>query len=256
MTTEPEGAAAAGDYAPVRAAVLRVVGEPMVVETIHLKTVGPDDVRVRIDQTGVCHSDLSSLARGVLQQPVPAVLGHEACGTIVELGESVVDLDVGQRVVLLWITPCFGTASIAHRESRTCAATDPGAQRYHAMTEQGEPVFPGLTVGAFAEQPLYLATRSSPCSTTSPRRTRRFWAVPSPPGSGRSSRPPGSPPARRCWSSASWWVGLSVLQGARLAGASTIIAVDRNSDKEPAARPQAPTTSSRPTRTRSPPSAT
>ena len=99
----------------------------MVVETIHLKTVGPDEVRVRIDQTGVCHSDLS-LARGVLQQPVPAVLGHEACGTIVELGESVVDLDVGQRVVLLWITPCR-TASIAHRESRTCAATDPGAQR-------------------------------------------------------------------------------------------------------------------------------
>ena len=51
MTTEPEGAAAAGDYPhPVRAAVLRVVGEPMVVETIRLKTVGPDDVRVRIDR--------------------------------------------------------------------------------------------------------------------------------------------------------------------------------------------------------------
>ena len=68
MTTEPEGAAAADDYPhPVRAAVLRAVGEPMVVETIHLKTVGPDEVRVRIDQTGVCHSDLS-LARGTLRQ--------------------------------------------------------------------------------------------------------------------------------------------------------------------------------------------
>jgi S-(hydroxymethyl)glutathione dehydrogenase / alcohol dehydrogenase len=121
MTTEPEGAAAAGGYPhPVRAAVLRAVGEPMVVEMIHLKTVGPDDVRVRIDQTGVCHSDLS-LARGVLQQPVPAVLGHEACGTIVELGESVVDLDVGQRVVLLWITPCRHCFHCAQGESHLCS---------------------------------------------------------------------------------------------------------------------------------------
>ena len=152
MTTEPEGAAAAGDYPhPVRAAVLRAVGEPMVVETIHLKTVGPDEVRVRIDQAGVCHSDLS-LARGVLQQPVPAVLGHEACGTIVEFGESVVDLDVGQRVVLLWITPCRHCFHCAQGEPHLCSNGSRRAAVPHAMTEQGEPVFPGLTVGAFAEQ--------------------------------------------------------------------------------------------------------
>ena len=126
MTTEPEGAAAAGDYPhPVRAAVLRAVGEPMVVEMIHLKTVGPDDVRVRIDQTGVCHSDLS-LARGVLQQPVPAVLGHEACGTS---SESRLSISTWDSASSCCGSPRAGTASIAHRESRTCAATDPGAPR-------------------------------------------------------------------------------------------------------------------------------
>ena len=129
MTTEPEEAAAAGDYPhPVRAAVLRIVGEPMVVETIHLKAVGPEDVRVRIDQTGVCHSDLS-LARGVLQQPVPAVLGHEACGTIVEPSESRSSISTWGSASSCCGSPRAGTASIAHRENRTCAATDPGAQR-------------------------------------------------------------------------------------------------------------------------------
>lgn len=65
----------------ISAAVTRSAGTPMAIERIRLRDVGPGDVRVRIDVTGVCHSDLS-LARGVLAQPMPAVLGHEACGTI------------------------------------------------------------------------------------------------------------------------------------------------------------------------------
>ena len=64
-------------------------------------------MRVRIDATGVCHSDLS-LARGVLaKHPFPPVLGHEACGTVLEAGApEVTDLAEGDRVILLWITPC------------------------------------------------------------------------------------------------------------------------------------------------------
>ena len=89
----------------VQAAVLRAQDQPMAIERIRLRRPGPDDVQVRIDVTGVCHSDLS-LARGVLAQPLPAVLGHEACGTIVTVGDRVTDLRVGQRVILLWIAAC------------------------------------------------------------------------------------------------------------------------------------------------------
>src|SRR5690348_4296 len=104
----------------VQAAVLRAAGEPMSVETIRLRAVGPADVRVRIDATGVCHSDLS-LATGVLAQPLPAVLGHEACGTVVEVGTDVTDVAVGQRVLLLWITPCGECFHCAHGEPYLCA---------------------------------------------------------------------------------------------------------------------------------------
>ena len=96
----------------VRAALLRAVGKPMAVETVHLRAVGAGDVRVRIDRTGVCHSDLS-LARGVLTQPLPAVLGHEACGTVVEVGADVTGFRPGDRVQV-WIE---GPADVLARDA-------------------------------------------------------------------------------------------------------------------------------------------
>ena len=88
----------------IAAVVARSPGTPMAVERIWLRDVGPDDLRVRIDVTGVCHSDLS-LARGVLAQPMPAVLGHEACGTIMETGPEVTGVAEGDRVILLSSRP-------------------------------------------------------------------------------------------------------------------------------------------------------
>ncbi|MDT7578926.1 MAG: S-(hydroxymethyl)glutathione dehydrogenase / alcohol dehydrogenase, partial [Pseudonocardiales bacterium] len=234
MTTESAGATA-GDYPhPVRAAVLRAVGEPMTVETIHLKAVGPDDVRVRIDRTGVCHSDLS-LARGLLQQPLPAVLGHEACGTIVELGESVVDLGVGQRVVLLWITPCRHCFHCTHGESHLCSNGSRRTMEPHAMTGQGEPVFPGLTVGAFAEQTVVPrdAVVAVPDDISTEDAALLGCAVTT--GVGAVIKTAEVTSGSSVLVNGLGGVGLAVLQGARLAGASTIIAVDRNTEKEPAA---------------------
>ncbi|MCA1657341.1 MAG: alcohol dehydrogenase catalytic domain-containing protein, partial [Actinobacteria bacterium] len=72
----------------VDALVLREVGAPMAVADVGLRTVGPADVRVRLAAAGVCHSDLS-LARGVLRQRVPAVLGHEGAGVVAEVGSAV-----------------------------------------------------------------------------------------------------------------------------------------------------------------------
>ena len=69
----------------VRAAVLTESGAALRVADIELPDPGPGQVRVRIAATGVCHSDLS-LARGVLRQPTPAVLGHESAGTVVSVG--------------------------------------------------------------------------------------------------------------------------------------------------------------------------
>ena len=215
---------------PTQALVMRAVGEPMRVETIHLKDVGPGDVRVRIDEAGVCHSDLS-LFRGVLAQPIPAVLGHEACGTVVETGAAVTDLAEGQRVILLWITPCGSCFHCTHDEPHLCLF---GAQRAaipYAATDSGEPVYPGLTVGAFAEQTVVprAALIAVPDDISTADAALLGCAVTTGVGAAVTTA--------RITTGASvvvvglGGVGLSVLQGARLAGAGTIIAVDRNPDK-------------------------
>ena len=90
---------------PVRAALLTEIGAPLRLVDLDLPEPGPGQVRVRIAATGVCHSDLS-LARGTLRQPVPAVLGHEAAGEVVSIGDGVTSVAPGDRVVLVWAPPC------------------------------------------------------------------------------------------------------------------------------------------------------
>jgi S-(hydroxymethyl)glutathione dehydrogenase/alcohol dehydrogenase len=231
-TTQTEAVLVDGTQYPheVRAAVLRVVGEPMAVETIRLKAVGPGDVRVRIEQTGVCHSDLS-LARGVLAQPLPAVLGHEACGTVVETGEQVTDLSVGQRVILLWITSCGHCFHCTHDEPHLCVTGSSRAGEPYAVTGDGEPVFPGLTVGSFAEQTVVPrgAVVAVPDDIDTSDAALLGCAVTTGVGAVVSTAHVTADSSVLVIGLGG--VGLSVIQGARLAGASTIIAVDRNTDK-------------------------
>lgn len=219
----------------VRAAVLRTVGEPMTVETVRLRAVGPGDVRVRIEQTGVCHSDLS-LANGKLPQPLPAVLGHEACGTVVETGAEVTDLDLGQRVILLWITPCRHCFACTHGQPHLCENGSTRSSEPYAVTSDGEPVYPGLTVGSFAEQTVVPrgAVVAVPDDIDTADAALLGCAVTT--GVGAVTHTAHVTPESSVLVIGLGGVGLSVLQGARLAGATTIIAVDRNTEKADQAR--------------------
>lgn len=214
----------------VDAVVVRSPDRPMAVERIRLRDVGPRDVRVRIDATGVCHSDLS-LARGVLAQPMPAVLGHEACGTVLETGSDVADLALGDRVVLLWITPCGDCVHCARGEVHLCVnGAARGAEPY-AVSAAGEPIYPGLTVGSFAEQTVVPAAAvvKVPDDITSADAALLGCAVTT--GVGAVTKTAGVKPGSTVLVLGLGGVGLAAVQGAKLAGASTVIAVDRNPAK-------------------------
>ena len=109
----------------VQAAVLRAAGEPMRLEDIDIAGPGPGQVRVRLAATGVCHSDLS-LAFGRLRQSLPTVLGHEGAGTVVDVGEGVIGVAPGDRVVLCWAPPC--------RECWFCTVGEPHPVSYTHLT--------------------------------------------------------------------------------------------------------------------------
>jgi len=83
----------------ITAAVLRQTGAPMSLETLDLDGPRPGEIVIEIAGCGVCHTDLS-FRDGSWPYPLPAVLGHEGAGTVVETGSAVASLTVGDRVVL------------------------------------------------------------------------------------------------------------------------------------------------------------
>ena len=88
------------------AAVLRNVGdETLDIVDVDTTPTGPGQVRVGIKCTGVCHSDLSAM-NGTIAQMTPAVLGHEGAGEILEVGDGVSNVAVGDHVALSFVPSC------------------------------------------------------------------------------------------------------------------------------------------------------
>ena len=82
----------------MKAAVFHGTGQPMTIEQVEIEAPGRDEVLVRTQATGLCHSDLHYI-EGKYPTPVPVVLGHEAAGVIEAVGEGVTDLQPGDHVV-------------------------------------------------------------------------------------------------------------------------------------------------------------
>ena len=89
----------------MKAAVLRAAGAQFEVTDLTLRALGPRDVHVQIAASGVCHSDLS-IQDGTIPHPLPAVLGHEGAGVVLEVGDQVTTVAPGDHVVLSWVAPC------------------------------------------------------------------------------------------------------------------------------------------------------
>ena len=87
------------------AAVLSAVGRPLSIERVRIGALGPDDVLVRIKASGLCHTDLEVM-QGSLAYPMPIILGHEGAGIVEAVGGAVVDVKVGDSVVCSWNPHC------------------------------------------------------------------------------------------------------------------------------------------------------
>lgn len=108
----------------MRAAILHKTGQDTldVRDDVVAVGFGPGKVRVRLRAASLCHSDLSAMS-GVLPQPAPFVPGHEGAGDVVEVGEGVTDVAVGDRVVLCWMAPCGRCAHCERGRGHLCVAS-------------------------------------------------------------------------------------------------------------------------------------
>jgi S-(hydroxymethyl)glutathione dehydrogenase/alcohol dehydrogenase len=218
----------------VFAAVLREAGGPVRVEQIELAAPGPAQVRVRLAATGVCHSDLS-LARGTLTHDLPVALGHEGAGVVVAAGEQA-DLRAGDRVVFNWSPACGACWFCARGEGYLCENAQRGWHRPHARLADGTPLYPGLGVGAFATETVVDADACVALPDDVDLKDAALLGCAVLTGVGAIRNAARVRPGDSVVVIGLGGVGLSAVQGARLAGAAPIIAVDPVVEKADLAR--------------------
>lgn len=218
----------------VRAAVCSEVGGANEVRDVTLRALGPTDVQVQIAASGVCHSDLS-LGTGVLKQTFPVVLGHEGSGTVLAVGDDVSHVAPGDRVVLNWAPPCRRCWFCTHGEPWICENSAGASRVPHARYDDID-VFPGIGTGSFAEQTVVPANAVIPVGDDVPLEVAALLGCAVLTGVGAVTNLAKPRADESVVVHGLGGVGLSALQGARLAGVEQIIAVDVTADKEPLAR--------------------
>ena len=141
----------------VKAVVARTKGAPVEVVTIEVPDPGPGEVVVQVQACGVCHTDLH-YREGGINDDFPFLLGHEAAGIIESVGPDVTDLVPGDFVVLNWRAVCGECRSCKRGRPQYCFATHNATQK---MTLDGVELSPALGIGAFAEKTLVAAGQAT-----------------------------------------------------------------------------------------------
>ena len=214
----------------VRAAVVHEVGGPFVVEDIELAPVGPRDVRVRMAASGVCHSDLS-VQQGTIPFMFPTVLGHEGAGVVVEAGEDVTRVVPGDHVVLTWMPACRSCFWCLSGQAMLCERGLAASLSGPYASLHGRPLVRGLGTATFGEETLVPEGEVVPIDRSVPLELAALVGCALATGIGAVWHTAAVSPGSTVAVVGCGGVGLSVIQGARLAGASAIVAVDRVASK-------------------------
>jgi S-(hydroxymethyl)glutathione dehydrogenase / alcohol dehydrogenase len=211
----------------MRAAVMRAVREPLVIEDIQLGTPGPREVLVRTVATGVCHSDLHVLD-GALPNPVPIVLGHEPAGVVEAVGGAVEHVAPGDHVIGCLSAFCGSCEYCVAGRPNLCEgeATMRRAGEPPRLAKDGEPIAQFVHLSAFAERMLVHENALVRIRRDVPLDQVALIGCGVTTGLGAVF----NTAQVRAGSTAAvigcGGIGLSVIQGCRIAGAGRIVAVD------------------------------
>ncbi len=212
----------------MRAAVLQNTGDDKleVVDDVTTADVGPGEVRIKIEATGVCHSDLSGMT-GVIPQGTPAVLGHEGAGVIVEVGDGVATLAEGDHVIVCWSPPCGVCVNCTGRHSpHLCTEIQFGKSFLPRFTQGGLPVFGFAGAGTFCEATTVPAEAAIKIDDDVPFEIASLIGCGVTTGVGAAINTAKVRPGSSVVVFGCGGVGIAALQGARVAGAAHIVAVD------------------------------
>jgi len=216
-----------------RGVVLGAAGE-VALEEIDVAQPGPGEVLVRVEATGVCHSDLHVIEEDGWHHPLPVLLGHEGAGTVVAVGDGVAGLAGGDRVVLGWKTACGECEQCRAGAPRQCLRPPAAAGRLHR--HDGAELTPVLRTGTFATHTVVPEVAAVKVPRELPVEQACLIGCAVATGVMSVLETARVPAGARVAVIGCGAVGLSVIQGARIAGASEIRAIDLDERKLEQAR--------------------
>lgn len=215
----------------MRAAVLVEAGKPLLVcDDVEIANPGPGQVRVKVRHCGVCHSDLS-IVDGVFPSPTPVLLGHEAAGVVDAVGPDVTALAPGDHVVLTPVPPCGTCYFCVRGEPGVCVnasaiTSNSFADGSTGLSRGGSLVFRGVGVGAFGEFVLTHVSGAVKIAPDVPLDVACVIGCAVQTGVGAVFNTARVEPGATVLVMGLGGIGLSIVQGAVLAGAARIIAAD------------------------------
>jgi S-(hydroxymethyl)glutathione dehydrogenase / alcohol dehydrogenase len=227
-----------GNTITCTAAVAWAANQPLSLEQIEVSPPAAREVRVRVTASGVCHTDAFTLSGADPEGLFPAVLGHEGAGIVESIGDGVTNVAIGDHVLLLYIPEC-GTCKFCVHPSKTnlCSkirATQgagllpDGTTRFHC---KGQPLFMYMGCSSFSNYTVVADISVVKVRDDAPLESVCLLGCGVTTGIGAARKTAKVQKGSSVAVFGLGAVGLSVVQGAKLCGASRIIGIDINSDK-------------------------
>jgi S-(hydroxymethyl)glutathione dehydrogenase/alcohol dehydrogenase len=219
-----------------KAAVARGLNEPLTIEEIDLEAPRAGEVKVKMGASGVCHSDLS-VVNGTLFGVYPIVLGHEGAGVIEEVGEGVTDLAPGDHVVISWVPQCGECFFCKKGQGYLCEAGAmamatggllDGTTRF---SKDGAPLMQMACSGTFSDTAVVPAIGAVKIPDDIPLEIAALIGCGVLTGVGAATNTADIKQGDTVVVIGCGGVGLNVIQGAVIAGATRVIAVDMLENK-------------------------
>jgi Zn-dependent alcohol dehydrogenase len=202
------------------------------IQTIEISEPRKDEILVKIKAAGICHTDWDSQSWGKT-----LVMGHEGAGEVVAIGEAVKNFTIGDKVMLNWAIPCYecfqcqeGNQHICEQNSAVTAGNkvSGGHASFKSSTLKGSPIEKAFSLGTMSEYTLVREAACVKIHVDIPFSSAAIVGCGVMTGYGSVVNAAKVKPGTNVVVLGTGGVGLNVIQGARIAGAGKIIAVDIN----------------------------
>jgi S-(hydroxymethyl)glutathione dehydrogenase/alcohol dehydrogenase len=208
----------------MKAAILWELNKDLEVrDDVTLTDLQPGEVHVKIVSSGVCHSDVS-VQNGTIPMAPPCVLGHEGAGIVQEVGEGVSDVVAGDHVIVSFTPACKNCASCLRGESYLCQAMGPMYVPHFIV--DGKPIMGMTGCGTFAEEMIIPSSALVKVDDDIPLDVVSLIGCGVTTGVGAAINTAQIRPGSSVVVFGAGGVGISAIQGARIAGAAEILSVD------------------------------